>query len=63
MKYYSDLKMGEPHRLEENSAEKMANLRYMSQLEKAYQTGLPTFARQDKNELFLSELRFSDEMA
>lgn len=56
MKYYSDLKMGAPNRLDQSATEKIANLEFMIKLEKSYQMCLPTFARQDKNELFLSEL-------
>ena len=63
MKYYHDLKMGESHNIDNNSAEREANLQFMINLEKSYQVCLPTFARQDKNELFLSELKFSDQMA
>ena len=35
----------------------------MNQIEKGQQAPLPTFARILKNQLFLSELRFTDEMA
>lgn len=64
MKYYRDLKLGEPQSLDEDHVkEKIAHLQFMSNMEKAYQVSLPTFARQDHNELFLSEVRFTDSMA
>ena len=64
MKYYSDLKNGESHHSDdEDAAEKRANLLHMNLLQKAYQVSLPTFASQENNELFLSELHFTDEMA
>lgn len=36
MKYYSDLKMGEPHDIDLNATEKIANLKFMMNLEKSY---------------------------
>lgn len=61
--FYTDLKKEKVHRLEPSQTEKLANLEFMNKLEKAYQTTLPTFARMVKNQLILSELRFTDEMA
>lgn len=47
--YYVDLKVENPNRLEEGETEKRANLNFMSKLEKAYQTSLPTFVKIKKN--------------
>lgn len=46
-----------------NDAEKLANLKFMNKIESSQQAPLPTFARILKNQLFLNELRFTDEMA
>lgn len=61
--FYNDLKREQTHLLEEGQTQKLANLNFKTTLEKAYQTTLPTFARLIKNQLFLNEVLFTDEMA
>lgn len=65
-RFYMDIKLEKPHLLDENNtndAEKLANLKFMNKIESSQQAPLPTFARILKNQLFLNELRFTDEMA
>ena len=62
-KFYNDLKKEKVTHLEASETEKLANLNLKTLMESSFQTTLPTFARMFKNELNLSEVLFTDQMA
>ena len=61
--FYKDIKVKRTHLLEESETEKMASLNFQNKLERGFQRSLTTFAKMNKNELFLSEIVITDEMA